>query len=441
MANKSSSEKSREEEELAHLDAMMGSAFGAADEIEEDHEIGNVDDGASQHKPSATELDSEQHAQEAQNEPPEESSPSGPPSGPPPSGPPSGPPRSPPPSGPPSGPPSSPPSGPPSIEPPSDLTFSEETEVSVVEMSSEIQEDPADEEQPAEESIPEHVEESVQEHPTPDAADETEAAPVEAPSEESAPEQGQSPQPEPVEQTPAVQLLEAEVQRLEGALQGAVEVIKDLEQPNMPPVVEGNIVIAGHLVNDFVRLGKQLDRDHLVRGNLGGLAMLHPGQPGVMVATKHMVMLASMDERSICIGHMGSGMAPRGATLDWRSFEVVLATVSMVTGGPAAAIRMHSPYTTAASCEKDLVLVQPIDAVGQKNLGKIIIVEPDDIDQDEYLRQLVEALQQGGMRAVVVRGHGAFAVGADFNQAWANAAMLEQSMQIYLLARQANLRI
>jgi len=204
--------------------------------------------------------------------------------------------------------------------------------------------------------------------------------------------------------------------------------------------VEGNIVIAGHLVNDFIRLGKQLDRDHLVRGNLGGLAMLHPGQPGVMLATKHMVMLASMDERSICIGQMGSGVAPRGATSDWRSFEVVLAAVSMVTGGPAAAIRVHAPYTTAVSCEQDLVLVQPIDVVGKQSLGKIIIVEPDEDNPDEFLRQLVEALQQGGMRAVVIRGHGAFAVGADFNQAWANAAMLEQSMQIYLLARQANIR-
>jgi ribulose-5-phosphate 4-epimerase/fuculose-1-phosphate aldolase len=254
-----------------------------------------------------------------------------------------------------------------------------------------------------------------------------------------------SPAAEPAEEVeptsgPDVEALQNEIQRLGGALQGAVEVIKDLEQPNMPPVVEGNIVIAGHLVNDFIRLGKQLDRDHLVRGNLGGLAMLHPGQPGVMLATKHMVMLASMDERSICIGQMGSGVAPRGATLDWRSFEVVLATVSMVTGGPAAAIRVHAPYTTAVSCEQDLVLVQPIDVVGKQNLGKIIIVEPDEEHPDEFLRQMVEALQQGGTRAVVIRGHGAFAVGADFNQAWANAAMLEQSMQIYLLARQANIR-
>jgi len=45
------------------------------------------------------------------------------------------------------------------------------------------------------------------------------------------------------------------------------------------------------------------------------------------------------------------------------------------------------------------------------------------------------------MRCVVVRGMGAYAVGADLDQAWANAAMLEHSMRIVLLARQANLKI
>jgi ribulose-5-phosphate 4-epimerase/fuculose-1-phosphate aldolase len=49
-------------------------------------------------------------------------------------------------------------------------------------------------------------------------------------------------------------------------------------------------------------------------------------------------------------------------------------------------------------------------------------------------------LNQGGLRCVVVRGHGAYAVGANLDQAMANAAMLEHSMQILLLARQANLK-
>ena len=121
--------------------------------------------------------------------------------------------------------------------------------------------------------------------------------------------------------------------------------------------------------------------------------------------------------------------------------EVLLASVALVTGGPAACIHMQGPYTTAASSEKDLILVQPIDVLGKEHIGKVVIVDPDDDAQEEFLRQVAEALQQGGMRCVVVRGYGAYAVGANLDQAMANAAMLEHSMQILLLARQANLKI
>jgi len=167
--------------------------------------------------------------------------------------------------------------------------------------------------------------------------------------------------------------------------------------------------------------------------------MLHPDMPGMMVATRHMAVLPRMTERSLCAAPLG-GNAPRGGPVDWHTLEVVLASVSMVTGGPAAAIHMHGPYTTAASCEKDLVLLTPIDETGKHHIGKIIIVDPDQGEPEDYLRQVAEALQQGGMRCVVVRGNGAYAVGADFDQAWANAAMLEHSMQIHLLARQAGLK-
>ena len=112
----------------------------------------------------------------------------------------------------------------------------------------------------------------------------------------------------------------------------------------------------------------------------------------------------------------------------------------MATGGPAAVIHAHGPYTTAMSCEKDLIVLQPIDAIGKKHIGRIIIVEPDAEDEDAFLRQAVEALQQGGMRCVVVRGHGAYAVGADLTQAWSNASMVEHSMRVAMLARQANLK-
>jgi ribulose-5-phosphate 4-epimerase/fuculose-1-phosphate aldolase len=102
---------------------------------------------------------------------------------------------------------------------------------------------------------------------------------------------------------------------------------------------------------------------------------------------------------------------------------------------------MHGAFTTAASCEKDLILCTPIDEVGKKELGKIIIVDPDEENPEDFLRQTADALKQGGMKCVVIRGHGAYSLGADLDDAWANAAMLEHSMKIVLLARQAKLKI
>ena len=110
----------------------------------------------------------------------------------------------------------------------------------------------------------------------------------------------------------------------------------------MPPLVEDNIVIPPYVVSDFVRHGRQLDREHLVRATMGSLAMIHPEQPGVMVSTKHMVTLPRMNERSLCAAPLGS-ISPRGAPPDWHALEVVLASVSVVTGGPAAGIHIPRP--------------------------------------------------------------------------------------------------
>ena len=224
------------------------------------------------------------------------------------------------------------------------------------------------------------------------------------------------------------------------SLTGAAEVIEDLENPPMPPAVFADIVVPDHLVADMSRLARQLDREQLVRANMGTIAMLHPGMPGVMISTKQNTLLPRLDERGITGARLGQG-APEEAPSDWRVLEVLLASISLETGGPAACIHMHGAYTTTASCEKDLILCTPIDDAGKKMLGKIIIVDPDDDNPEDFLRQTADALKQGGMKCVVIRGFGAYCVGKDLDDAWANAAMLEHSMQIVLLARQANLKV
>jgi len=234
--------------------------------------------------------------------------------------------------------------------------------------------------------------------------------------------------------------LSAEVERLRHSMSGAADIIEEMENPPMPPIVQEDVVIGAHIVADIARMARQLDRDELVRASMGAIAMLHPDRLDVMISTKHKALLPRMNENDICAGKLNAD-PPRGAPADWRVLEVLLASTNMVTGGPAAVIHCHGPYSTAVSCEKDLVLMQPIDAVGKEHIGKVIIVDPDDDNPRDYLRQVAEALNQGGMRCVVIRGNGAYAVGADLDQAWANAAMLEHSMKIVMLARQANLLI
>ena len=452
---KTSAEQAREQAEEAALGSMLDGAFGAMDGIE------------------ATPPSSGPTGPPGPSGPP--SAPSGPPSGPP-TGPPSGPPT-----GPPSGPPTGPHSGPPSVppqDPPSDLPAAEEESVvveepvaeeapatpteSVLEEPENAPEEPAAEEPTAAEETTEAVAEPVSEEETvpEEAASEEPKAPEEEVSEPVEPEPAQeesTPDEAPVEESPQdespeeeavvdvdremeIARLTAEIERLRGSLVGAAEVIEEIEETPMPPVVLDNIVIPPHIVADFARMGRQLSREALVKGTMGAISMLHPDEPGLMISTRHSTMLARLDERGIVGGRLG-GNPPRGAIAEWKVHEVLLASVAMVTGGPAACIHMQGPYTTAASSEKDLILVQPIDVLGKEHIGKVVIVDPDDDAVEEYLRQVAEALQQGGMRCVVVRGHGAYAVGANLDQAMANAAMLEHSMQVLLLARQANLKL
>ena len=420
--------------------------------------------------------------------PPTKGPPSKPPTGPPTKGPPSKPPSGPPTKSPPSGPPSKgPPSKPPMIpssdnplneppveslpsEPPVDDSPGEmlpenaddkagDASVDVLkednkQTDTDSSEDIAKDEPPADmsEETPEESQDIDEEPEETDVSSETEnLGPEEetemadlADSDEEGVEDSTILQEDVlsknIETEAEIARLSAEVERLRKSMAGAAEVIEELENPPMPPAIMEDLVIGAHIVGDMARLARQLDREQLIRASMGTIAMLHPEQLEIIISTKHMSLLPRMDERDICAAKLGVD-PPRGAPEDWRVLEVVLASVSLITGGPAAVIHSHGPFTTAASCEKDLVLVQPIDEIGKKHIGKIIIVDPDDENPEEFLRQVAEALQQGGMRCVVIRGKGAYAVGADLDQAWANAAMLEHSMKVVLLARQANLKV
>ena len=453
---KTSAKKAREVAEITAADDMFGGAFGGLDGLTPpvEEELAEIESTEEEPVETVEETPEETIEEIEQSEPELEKpsdTPAGSPTGPPPSppsgpskgpptGPPAGPPSGPPPrvpSGPPGGPPSGPPAGPPSVAEPA-----EEVEVAPVEQ--EVAEEAPAEEAPAEEAPVEEApaeEAPVEEAPAEEAPAETEP---EILVEEVTPK-FEAPKPEISNRAKAAEKevisLSGEVNSLRKSLAGAAEIIEELETEPMPPaVLAADIVVPDHLVADMARLARQLDREHLVRANMGSISMLHPGMHGVMISTRDGTTLSRLNERGLVGARLGQE-APEGAPSDWRILEVLLASTSLKTGGPASCIHMMGPHTTAVSCEKDLILCSPIDEVGKKLLGKIVIVDPDDENPDDFLRQTADALTQGGNKCVVIRGYGAYCVGADLDDAWANAAMLEHSMRIVLLARQANLKI
>ena len=264
---------------------------------------------------------------------------------------------------------------PPSVPPqdsPSELPAEEEESVVVEEPVAEeapetptepVSEEPAVEEPTIAEEVTEAVAEPVSEEqetvPEEAASEEPKVAEEEAsepdepepPQEESTPDEApveEPPQEESSEEESAVDVdremeiarLTAEIERLRGSLVGAAEVIEEIEETPMPPVVLDNIVIPPHIVADFARMGRQLSREALVKGTMGAISMLHPDEPGLMISTRHSTMLARLDERGIVGGRLG-GNPPRGAIAEWKVHEVLLASVAMVTGGPAACIHMQ----------------------------------------------------------------------------------------------------
>ncbi|MDC0055877.1 class II aldolase/adducin family protein [Deltaproteobacteria bacterium] len=458
MARRTSSQQAREEEQQLAANDLFAVGFGdagnvvAVEEEPEPQQIEAVEEIADESEPDdnvmaamlnaasvvgtsmpepedtpepafATNLQGNQTASEPSG-PPGGPPQQGPPGGPPQQGPPGGPPSPPPtetvpePSGPPGGPPQQgPPGGPPQQGPPGGPPSPPSTET-VLEPSDPPGGPPSP--LPAEVTIEQQLSPS---EPTKEANDlVSEALDLISSS------------------SNKIQNLEHEINRLRNALSGSAEIISEIEEQPMPPVVGPDYVVSSHMVADFVRIGRQLHKEGLVHADVGAVAILNPDEAGLMHTSTKGAILGQMTEQHIASGRLGQ-TAPGNAPEQWRMLEVLIASKSLQTKGPAACIHSHPPFATAISCEKDLIVLKPIDKEGINHLGNIVIVEPDADNPDEYLRHLAEALKQGNMKAVVVRGHGVFSTGVDFDEAWRWASVIEHSMRVLMHARQANLQV
>ena len=395
---------------VSEVDEMLAGAFGMnSNQDEEDYEV-------------------EQESKSPPSGPP--SGPPGyPPSGPPSKGPPSGPPSKGPPSGPPGSPPSGPPSGPPSKGPPSGPPSSPPSVFTKPDTSEEGDFKSPSGAPPIEEFEEEEFEEETEiEEAAFNKITKTPIVVDEGPTVEVPTSIESFVNPEELEN------LRNENERLRKGLASAGEVISEIEEVPSPPIVGPDYVVAAHLVSDFIRTGRLLHRERLVRAAQGSISILDPDEPGLVHASKTGCMLGRILEGDIVTGRLGQS-APENAPDDWRIHEVMLAFASLQYQGPAACIYAPSSHAIALSLDKKLIKMEPVDEIGKQNFGKAIIVDPNYDNMDDFLRQITDAMRQGNGKAACIRGVGVYAIGRNFDEAWNNCAILEHSSEIILLSR------
>tara|TARA_B100001029_G_scaffold176193_1_gene178747 strand:+ start:151 stop:948 length:798 start_codon:yes stop_codon:yes gene_type:complete len=232
--------------------------------------------------------------------------------------------------------------------------------------------------------------------------------------------------------------LREENESLKKSMAAAVDVIQDVENPVMPPIVGEGYVVPGEIVGLFATLGRQLQKGGLTHGTAGSFSILSTTSPGLVHITRQGAALGLMNERDLITGRLGD-VAPTQASEDWQIHSVALAIASLEHEGRGACVHVAAPYTTAMSLEKDRYALVPSDFEGRSTFGRATIVDVQYNDMEGYLVEITEALKQTGNKLFVARGHGLYALGADLLEAWGNAAAFEHSMRVLYYSELADL--
>jgi len=96
-----------------------------------------------------------------------------------------------------------------------------------------------------------------------------------------------------------VEALRAENDSMRNALTNATSIINEMDTQPMPPIVGDGFVVPAHVVSDFVRIGRQLQRDGLCHATVGSISTLSLDEPNLVHITKEGSPLGQLDERHV----------------------------------------------------------------------------------------------------------------------------------------------
>jgi len=178
--------------------------------------------------------------------------------------------------------------------------------------------------------------------------------------------------------------------------------------------------------NNFQRIGRALLELGLVGSHSGNMS-IHKGES--LYITRHGAMLGFLEKKDIA----KTGMARGSKGSEAASIEKDVHRAILRGTGARAVIHAHPISAIALSLIRDDIV--PIDVEGSFYLPRIPVIKFARASASpEMERVLPNALKKS--RAIMVRGHGSFAVGRTLEEALQMTSVLESSAMIILRVKE-----
>jgi len=182
---------------------------------------------------------------------------------------------------------------------------------------------------------------------------------------------------------------------------------------------------------EFAKIGKDLFYSGLVSSH-GGNMSVRVGDR--VLITRRGSMLAHLGERDV----IETGLEKDDSGVLLASSEVGVHRAIYRETSALAIVHTHPPYATALSLAEDEIV--PLDSEASYLLHKVPVVSAErTVGSVEMEEVLPAALKE--YKIVMLRGHGAFAVGQMLEEAFQWSSSLEASARIIYLARTLGLDV
>ena len=177
------------------------------------------------------------------------------------------------------------------------------------------------------------------------------------------------------------------------------------------------------MIKDLILFGKVLYEQGLNHSHSGNISVRKGNN---ILIKKHGAMLGYLTKSDIVSINLNNDNKDKLASLEAKVHRAIYLADSKIK----AVAHGHTIYATILSLNSKII--KPIDSEGQFYLPQIPVLDcKDTIGSDEVARKIPDLILK--YKCVIVKGHGAFAIGENLSQACLYVSVAENASKIICL--------